>query len=62
MYFILSEDTSVYNNDVATLFRLSLKSAIITESKLIKPKVSLFFNSSIFFFLFNVFEFYILLI
>ena len=53
MYFILSEETSVYNNDVATLFRLSLKSAIITESKLIKPKVSFFFNSSIFFFLFK---------
>ena len=50
MYFILSDETSVYNNDVATLFRLSLKSAIITESKLIKPKVSFFFNSSIFFF------------
>jgi len=56
MYFILCEDISVYNNDVATLFKLSLKSAIITESKLIKPKVSFFFNSSIFFFLLKVFE------
>ena len=51
MYFILSEDTSVYNNDVATLFRLSLKSAIITESKLIKPKVSFFLIHLFFFFI-----------
>ena len=56
-YEILFDDTSVYNNDVATLFKLSSKSAIITESKLIPPKVSFFFKFSIFFYLFWTREF-----
>ena len=42
MYTTLFEDTSVYNKDVATLFKLSSKSAIITESKFIFPNVSFF--------------------
>ena len=48
-YEILFDDISVYNNDVATLFKLSSKSAIITESKLIPPRVSFVFKFCIFF-------------
>jgi hypothetical protein len=47
----------VYNRDVATLFKLSSKSAIITESKLIPPNVSFFSKSDIFFSLLTSFEF-----
>ena len=39
----------MYNSDVVTLFKLSSKSAIITESKLIPPNVSFFSKSAIFF-------------
>ena len=56
-YEILLEDTSVYNNEVATIYKLSSKSAIITESKFIPPSVSFFFNFSIFFSLFWSSEF-----
>ena len=41
---ILFDETSVYSKEVATLFKLSSKSVIITESKSIFPKVSFFFK------------------
>ena len=59
---LILKEKFIYSKEVATLLRLSLKSAIITESKLIKPKVSFFFSFSIFLFLFKVFESSILLI
>ena len=55
-YFSLG-DTSVYNKDVTTLLRLSLKSAIIIESKSKLPIVYLFFRFSIFFSLFESSDF-----
>ena len=42
----------MYSNDVATLFKLSSKSAIITESKPIFPSVCLVSSFLIFFSLF----------
>ena len=62
MYETLVDETSVYKREVATLFKLSSKSAMITESKLIPPRVSLFFKFSIFFSLLFKFESSILFI
>ena len=45
-YFSLG-DIFVYSSDVVTLFKLSSKSAIITESNLTPPSVSFLFNRSI---------------
>ena len=42
--YLFFGDTSVYKNDVTTLFKLSSKSEIITESKLTFPIVYLFSN------------------
>ena len=46
-YFSLGDIFSVYSSDVVTLFKLSSKSAIITESNLTPPSVSFLFNRSI---------------
>ena len=56
MYFSFG-DTSVYNKDVITLFKLSSKSAIMTESNFKLPRVYLFFSVSIIFSLFESSEF-----
>ena len=45
-YLFLGE-TSVYNRDVITLFKLSSKSAIITESNFTFPIVYLFSSFSL---------------
>ena len=60
--YLFLGSTSVYKSEVATLLRLSSKSAITIASKFNPPRVYFFSNLLIFISLFGSFEFLILFI